>query len=225
VSSLAGIDRPDGIFFKGGTALRLLFFKDFRYSADLDFTLVDLSKDDALHVLSDAADECRRALEFPELFVEANGERISYLGPLGTKRTLKLDLATDELVIDTTARVMIARYDDQDDFGIEIPVYSLEEISAEKLRCVIQRLQCRDITDLHHLLVVERLDLDSIWPIFGEKAKHKGFEESQFSKRLESRSSNYERLWEAELEVHFGRDVPHFEQTMRELRRELRSKL
>ncbi len=31
-------------------------------------------------------------------------------------------------------------------------VYSLEEIAAEKLRCVIQRVQCRDLYDIFRLV-------------------------------------------------------------------------
>ena len=30
-----------GLVFKGGTALRLCYFEDYRYSADLDFSVVE----------------------------------------------------------------------------------------------------------------------------------------------------------------------------------------
>ena len=48
IESLARSDPPPGLVFKGGTALRLCFYEDFRYSADLDFSLEGLGRSDAL---------------------------------------------------------------------------------------------------------------------------------------------------------------------------------
>jgi predicted nucleotidyltransferase component of viral defense system len=36
VDALARSNPPQGLVFKGGTALRLCFYEEFRYSADLD---------------------------------------------------------------------------------------------------------------------------------------------------------------------------------------------
>ena len=38
IAALAAIDASYGLVFKGGTALRLCYFADYRYSADLDFS-------------------------------------------------------------------------------------------------------------------------------------------------------------------------------------------
>lgn len=62
-----------------------------------------------------------------------------YVGPLGRPRRLKLDLADDELVENTTRRPVFRRYGDQGEG--DCLAYTLEETAAEKLRCVIQRLQ------------------------------------------------------------------------------------
>lgn len=41
VAALGALDDEHGLVFKGGTALRLCYFEDYRYSADLDFSVVE----------------------------------------------------------------------------------------------------------------------------------------------------------------------------------------
>lgn len=50
---VAAVAQADGsrIVFKGGTALRLCFFDQFRYSADLDFSPVRMSPDEAYETM------------------------------------------------------------------------------------------------------------------------------------------------------------------------------
>ena len=103
-------------------------------------------------------------------------------------------------------------------------MYSLQEVAAETLRCVIQRLQCRDLFDLHRLFVEEALDVDTAWESFERKAWHRGLDPTGFAARFDQRLSQYERRWEHELLTHLGL-VPDFERQVRELRRVLRAKL
>jgi predicted nucleotidyltransferase component of viral defense system len=134
--------------FKGGTALRLCHFESYRYSADLDFTLIgDLDRQSARKLVAEALADCQKVIELPVLrLTDADQPRIEYVGPLGRNkpRSLKLDLADDELVESTTTLGIASRYSDQE--SSECLVYTLDEIAAEKFRCVIQRLQCRDPT-------------------------------------------------------------------------------
>jgi len=54
------------LVFKGGTLLRLCYFADYRYSADLDFSAIDgLSSGDAVALVAVALDTCRKRLEVP----------------------------------------------------------------------------------------------------------------------------------------------------------------
>ena len=41
IAALGALDDSHGLVFKGGTALRLCYFEDYRYSADLDFSVVE----------------------------------------------------------------------------------------------------------------------------------------------------------------------------------------
>jgi predicted nucleotidyltransferase component of viral defense system len=51
VDSLAQLDPPAGLVFKGGTALRLCFCEDFRYSAASSFSIAGRRVSDALALL------------------------------------------------------------------------------------------------------------------------------------------------------------------------------
>lgn len=139
LTAIAARDTEGQIAFKGGTALRLCHFDSYRYSADLDFSLLDdMDLDRARPLIAAALDDCRETLGLPALrLTDATPPRIEYVGPLASKpRTLKLDLADDELVESTARLAIISRYPDQEPRGCL--VYTLEEVAAEKLRCVIQ---------------------------------------------------------------------------------------
>ena len=225
IEALAQLQPPPGLVFKGGTALRLCFYENYRYSADLDFSLVELTVEDGLELLRRALERCVETVGVPRLAL-ADSEQldVEYLGPLGRERTIKLDLADDELVLETTQRTVISRYSDQSENGSTITTYTLEEIAAEKLRCVIQRLLCRDISDLHRLFVREGIDIQMVWPLFEEKTRTENLDPGRFSERLSAREPLYRRRWEQEL-ADLETDVPRFEEVIRQLRRALRDHL
>ena len=225
IEALAQLQPRPGLIFKGGTALRLCFYEDYRYSADLDFSLVELTVGDGLEPLRQALERCVEAVGLPHLsLADAEPLEVEYVGPLGRERRIKLDLADDELVLDTTQRTVISRYSDQSQDGSTITTYTLEEIAAEKLRCVIQRLLCRDISDLHRLFVREGIEVEMVWPLFEEKARAKNLDPGRFSERLAAREPQFRQRWEQELSD-LERDVAPFDEVIRQLRRALRDHL
>jgi predicted nucleotidyltransferase component of viral defense system len=211
-----------GLVFKGGTALRLCHFDEYRYSADLDFSLLDgMKADDALELIANALVECQERAGFPILqLIDENQRRIEYVGPLGAKsRSLKIDLSDDELVEETTTLSIARRYEDQPQ--CRCLVYTLDEIAAEKLRCVMQRPQCRDLYDPHELLVVRGVDAETVWPAFGRKARHRGRDPGEFAERFDNLVPEWKRRWDREL-VEYVDSPPHFEAALRAVRRQLR---
>jgi uncharacterized protein len=225
IEALAQLQPPPGLVFKGGTALRLCFYEDYRYSADFDFSLVELTIEDGLELLRRALKRCVETVVLPRLAIaDAEPIEVEYVGPLGRERTIKLDIADDELVLETTQRTVISRYSDQSQDGSTTTTYTLEEIAAEKLRCVIQRLLCRDISDLHRLFVREGIEVDMVWPLFEEKTRAKNLDPGRFSERLSAREPQYRRRWEREL-ADLEPDVPPFDEVIRQLRRALRDHL
>ena len=223
LSAIARQDELGQIVFKGGTALRLCHFERYRYSADLDFSLIDgLGLDIAHELIGNALQDCIERVGFPLLRLsDADPPRIEYVGPLGAKpRPLKLDLADDELVETTTTLPIIRRYDDQE--PCSCLVYTLEEVAAEKLRCVMQRLQCRDLYDLGELLVERGIDTQALWPAFERKARHRGLDPDSFAERFNAREPEWKRRWENELGEYLTEPPPHFSELRRAVRRELR---
>ena len=150
VAAVSNIQEESGLIFKGGTALRLCYFEDYRYSADLDFSMLDGSVADGTAAIQNALQEMHEPVTGLRL-TNQNPPRIAYTGPLGRERYLKLDIAGDELILETEMQALLPRWPDLPE-NTNVLVYSLQEIAGEKLRCVIQRLQCRELYDLYLLL-------------------------------------------------------------------------
>lgn len=156
--------------FKGGTSLKKCFFETFRFSEDLDFTVKDnshLDKDfllDAFYSIADSLSETVGIEFFPDRFTfkiidKGNGQlsaqgKIHYNGPLRRRQgvaTLKLDLTTDEiLVLDTVSRKVEHNYSDEPVQEIHANCYAFEEVVAEKIRALAQRIRPRDLYDVVH---------------------------------------------------------------------------
>jgi predicted nucleotidyltransferase component of viral defense system len=214
VALIAAYDVDGMLVFKGGTSLRLLHFEEYRYSADLDYSVITASEGKARELIRDALGQ-KPPDTIKELRLE--GDVISFVGPLGAQRTIKLDLADDELVVNTEQRPLLPRWTDIPE--CRVTAYTKLEVTAEKLRCVLQRLQCRDFLDLDLLLGEQ--DLVATAELFRRKATHRGLDPATFAEKFESRVRDYKDRWEAELKQYLG-EVPHFDEVERNVRRELR---
>lgn len=210
---------------KGGTALRMCYVAGYRYSADLDLSLAaDLTRLDALQIINQSLENVKQEIGFPTLGVAvSDAGKIEYEGPLGRIRWIKLDLDEDELVLSSATTPFLRRYGDLPQ-SEGLPTYALSEIAAEKLRCVIQRLQCRDFFDLHHLVAVETVDLDETWEMFEAKARHKGIDPADFFERFGARVEQYKERWADEMSEHVPGELPPFETMVRELKRRLQAR-
>jgi len=220
IASVAILEIDNGLVFKGGTALRLCHIDDYRYSADLDFSLVSGSIEDGYEAITHALANTGGSIQGLHL---TNDEppRIAYVGPLGRERTLKLDLADYELVLTTERQPLLPRWPDLPT-DAAIRVYTLLEIAGEKLRCVIQRLQCRDLFDLFLLFEEVQVDATEAALVFSPKAKHKGINPDAFAARYRERIDQYRKRWEDELREHVPGEIPHFGEVERRVTRHLR---
>jgi uncharacterized protein len=218
------------LIFKGGTLLRLCYFEEFRYSADLDFSAVDgLTSADAIAAIEQAAAACRARVELPLLEIaETDGATawVNYVGPLGAKpRTIKLDVSEDELVETHQRLPLLRRWPDlPDDAAIE--AYAPDEVAAEKLRCIAERVQCRDFSDTHELLSGRHVDALEAWHLYLRKADNdvvRGKQRtppSRWAQTLERRLATYAQRWVTELSDYLG-EVPRFDDVRRRTLREL----
>ncbi len=153
--------------FKGGTCLKKCFVETYRFSEDLDFTVLEggpLAPDDLLPVLTEMLDVVEQqtgiALTSRAPIVKlrpgdrsAEG-RIYYRGPRGApgEARVKLDLTYDETVVEPPVRRQIAHaYDDELPDDASVTSYSFAEVFAEKLRALGERTRPRDLYDVVNL--------------------------------------------------------------------------
>ncbi len=171
---LAGIQQSllaEHWIFKGGTCLKKCYFETFRFSEDLDFTLINQDHIDEnfltetfTKIASWIYDET--GIEIPsdtikfELYQNKNGKtsiegRIGYIGPLQRRSSfprVKFDLTADEtLVLKPVVREVHHPYSDKPADGIKVHCYNFAEIFAEKIRALAQRASPRDLYDVVHL--------------------------------------------------------------------------
>ena len=95
IAALGALEEEHGLVFKGGTALKLCYFEDYRYSADLDFSVVEGGIEEAYATIATALTQVVGAVDALNL-TDHEPKRIAYRGPLGRQRHLKLD-ETDRL--------------------------------------------------------------------------------------------------------------------------------
>jgi predicted nucleotidyltransferase component of viral defense system len=220
VHAVAVGDPRGTMVFKGGTSLRLLHFERYRYSADLDFSVLGASKAQALGLIRAAFKA--RAGQLPRLaLTDGDPPRVSYRGPLGRERDIKLDLALDEKVVHTERKPLNSGWTNVP--SVSVLTYTTLEIAAEKLRCVLQRLQCRDLFDIDFLFENAELDDQALVELFQLKARHRKFDPADFSDRYVARLVDYEKRWDKELSEHVRDAVPSFEALERRLSRRLRA--
>lgn len=220
------------IVFKGGTLLRLCFFETYRYSADLDFSTVDgLSYAEALALVNKAITACRERLELPSLDISAGDGTtawITYIGPLRSKeRRLKLDISDTELVETHRQMALRQNWPDLPD-GSAIEGYTLDEVGGEKLRCIAERVQCRDLYDLHELLEGGHIEPLEAWELYLRKAANdlvKGKQRTppkKWAASFEQRLDAYKDRWVEELSDYVPLEIPSFQDVERRSRKRLR---
>jgi len=227
--------------FKGGTALRKIYFPEYRFSADLDFT--HTGNEQRQTALSIVKKEFGRLYE--NLEREANlqcttysdrdetGEHsftfyINYSGPLGAdihKRDIKVNITFGEqIVCGTVEKSILKNYEEYSDLPEQkkLHVYSIEEIFIEKLCCILDRArhEPRDIYDLWYLLNEGSVKLGDIKCDLMQKARHKKAHPNNFSEILEHKKRTYAASWENRLKHQLpGGQVPPFDGIYRKIRR------
>ncbi len=104
---------------------------------------------------------------------------------------------------------------------VPFAVYPVEEIGAEKLRCVIQRVQCRDSYDLYRLTEDTEVSLAEVRQLFEQKARAQSLDPATFAQRFEDRVERYAQRWNTEMSEHLA-EPPRLEDIVGVVRRHLR---
>ena len=223
----------ENLLFKGGTVLKKAYFSDFRFSEDLDFTLMNdkVSNEKIFEAFEKLFEFVREEANIPlERQPETNFESgnvnfyLFYGGPLGGtfgKKDLKIDFTRNEwLAFDVRDTSIIRVYSDLvKDFKIKC--YSKQEVLIEKMRSLMERTQPRDIYDLWYLFEIDGISISHYNKEFIKKTAHKGLNPDELSDKLNEKEGKYKSMWEKYLanQVH---DLPDFDGVFRDLMKHLR---
>ena len=217
------------VVFKGGTALKKVYFPEYRFSEDLGFTLVGTVSHDDLVVsieglLPSLLSRVNLRVELATADLSAfdsTTAQVNYVGPLEARmgsRTLKMDFTRGELLVNPprTAELKTPYSDYPSDVGIA--TYTKREILVEKLCALMGRTEARDLYDAWWLLESRTLDPVDLSHDFVVKAEHKGHDPAELEAALSSKESRFASQWQTRLSQQVT-DLPHFDEVMRAVRR------
>jgi predicted nucleotidyltransferase component of viral defense system len=235
---LRGVSRNERLqkclVFKGGTVLKKCYFEDYRFSEDLDFTLVDntITHEELLaefeKVYAWVREESNITLQLKEANVhQASGSSqfyIDYIGPLGGNlgsRDIKVDITRGEVMVyEPASKSLFLDYSDMEDEDDQLLCYTLDEVLIEKMAALMGRTEPRDFYDFWYFMEVERLDLQEHWGAFEQKAARHGHDPKKFSEKVLSKERVFEKDWVKKLanQIH---DLDKFDDVFRETKRHL----
>lgn len=169
------------LIFKGGNCLRKAYYPQTRFSSDLDFSTTLAV--DVENVSNEINNACRAAEAAcgVEFIVDRNtfvagpfidSERRSYKGRVyftdffGNQDDLTISVKVDvtefdRLYLPAVSRALIHPYSDADQCEVALSCMALEEVVANKLKCLIQRRHSHDLFDLVYSTFIDRsIELD-----------------------------------------------------------------
>lgn len=219
--------------------MKKVYFKYYRFSEDLDFTLLDdaISNEQIFGWFTEVFEYIEEEANIPLKIIDNNEHQdaclpdrqgginfyISYVGPLGglgANKKVKVDISRSEkLVFEPVLNNVFIGYSDQKKH--QLLCYSLEEILVEKLRCIMQGMQARDFYDIWYLLEIHKINIDFYSAEFRQKCESKEIDPTKFHAKLEQRLPQYKGRWQKSMADQI-QDLPDFETVLHEIMRHLR---
>lgn len=196
------------LVFKGGTVLKKVYFEEYRFSEDLDFTLLDekitnemlLKEFEKIYAFVKA--KANITLQFKSSDTHESGSLvfyINYVGPLQgsiDSRDVKVDITRGEVLeFDIETRKVIVTYTDLPQDSFLLQCYSLSEVLIEKMAALMGRTEPRDLFDFWYLTEIERLSVKDHKMEFERKAKNKKHNPAEFEQRVLAKEKNFKQGW------------------------------
>jgi predicted nucleotidyltransferase component of viral defense system len=235
LASLSQSDLRPVLGFKGGTALKRCYFADYRFSEDLDFTLLlEIPFNEILRRLEAVYRVVRDSSGIVFAFDRQDRQQhansytfyLKYTGPLPAGNDVKVDVTVREHVAFPIEDRMVHRgYDEYTDIPEDrsIRAYSLEEIVTEKLVALADRArnEPRDLYDLWYLTSHEGVTLDRLAGAIRGKLEFREKECKGIENAILRKEARLKALWSARLAYQMSH-LPRFEEVFRAVRRTLR---
>jgi predicted nucleotidyltransferase component of viral defense system len=219
------------LVFKGGTVLKKTYFPEYRFSEDLDFTLLGekITNEGLLQefekIYAFVKEEANITLQFDEANTHISGSLafyINYVGPLQgniNSRTVKIDITRGEILeYPIEKRSVFILYSDLPPKSFLLQCYSLSEVLIEKMTALMGRTEPRDLFDFWYLTEYERMDTRYHKPEFERKAKNKKHNSNLFESKVLAKEKNLKKGWEKKLNNQVF-DLPGFDDVFRRAKR------
>ena len=217
----------ENFVFKGGTCLKKNYFEDYRFSEDLDFTLLNKTfvidelffkkiiklaeqnsgaKFHLKRIKKQVHKDIPQGYEITILFWGAFHKPNQAVLPVNRWQTkIKLDISfTEQVLMKPEQKSIFHSYSDQGIINSIVPAYPLNEVVAEKLRSLMQRNRPRDIYDLYYLSeIIEVNEYENILSLLKQKATSKNigcYNYNDFMNQKKYKSNK--RAWESSLTYH-----------------------
>lgn len=219
---------PIPMALKGGTGIRKVFIEHYRFSDDLDFTLLEpVDKETLQAAVRDAAARVRE--ESGIMFEEEIGiiETVSGFratakfrilhGSTTTPINIDLDLTgpeSEQVLLPVQERPIFHHYSDT--LNASVTSYALEEIMAEKIRSLFQRTRSRDLYDIWQL--AGRVNREDVKSILLRKCEPKGVIVDRTL--LDQKRDQFAAAWNVSLR-HQMRDIPNFDEAFEKMLAEI----
>ncbi len=220
-------DISKNFVFKGGTCLRKNYFRDYRFSEDLDFTLLDdkftIDKTFFERIIKVAEKNSSAKFYLKEIKSQIHKDipqgyeiTILYWGafhkpnqrvlPVNRWQTkIKLDISfSEKMILEPEEKQIFHTYSDSKSINSTVPVYSLNEVIAEKLRSLMQRNRPRDIYDLYYLSeITGDENYADILELLKQKSESKSINCCHYENFINDKKyKSNERAWESSLAYH-----------------------
>jgi len=221
--------------FKGGTVLKKAYFEDYRFSEDLDFTLIreNVSNEQIKQEFSNLFDFIKEEanidmrIDPKKWIIHESGSSQFYIdyvaslqGNMGS-RDLKIDITRGEILeTEIETKTIFRNYSDlKEDFQVQC--YSLAEVLIEKMTALMGRTEPRDLYDFWYLTEIEKMKISGYLFEFQNKAQHKRQDPKRFLEKVLSKETAFKRDWEKKLvsQIH---NLPKYEEVFREAKRHLK---
>ncbi|MBS1775319.1 MAG: nucleotidyl transferase AbiEii/AbiGii toxin family protein [Bacteroidetes bacterium] len=220
------------LVFKGGTVLKKAYFEDYRFSEDLDFTLVDesITNEQILAEFNKLFDFIKEEanmdmrIDPKKWTIHETGSPQFYIdyvaslqGNMGS-RDLKIDITRGEILEKEIEHRNIYRNYSDLEKSFRLQCYSLAEVLIEKMAALMGRTEPRDLYDFWYLTEIERLDVTEHIFSFNSKAEHKKHDPKKFMEKVLGKETAFKRDWERKLasQIH---DIPEYAEVFRGAKR------
>ncbi len=252
---LAGISAHPALkkswIFKGGTCLKKCYFKEYRLSEDLDFTVLEessLSPENLLKTFKEISGWIYESsgIQIPENKIEFESYenkqkslsyqgKLSYAGPLAPASPrhwprIKLDLTSNEIMVNDPVILEVCHpYSDCPHPAIQVLSYDKVEIFSEKFRALFERTRPRDLYDVVHLSRIPSIfeEHSKLITTLNKKFKFKGLDFPQGDKPPEAQKRLCERSWKEQLshQIHGLEEFEIYWRDLEEILNQLKSSI